>query len=302
MAPRTRKIAATARGDRRGPVSGHGRAALRAGLAALLALCLAVGPAAAERNSLFPLGAAPATAALQARGRPAAPLIAAAPAGPDAPVPAAAALLPAAAAPPPDPGPSGGGSLFRDRAGQGLFAPGPQRPRGGGRPGTPRLDGDPAAALLGLIAEAEAGRMGYDAVQHGARIRPPKPPTQMTLGEIHAWIAATPGQPHAIGRYQFIPSTLRRVARIEGLGPATRFTPEVQDRLAGVLLRDAGLQAFEAGEMPRRTFMRNLARIWAGLPLPDGRSYYDGYAGNKATMSWARFEGAMARIWPGRAG
>ena len=31
----------------------------------------------------------------------------------------------------------------------------------------------------------------------------------MTLDEIFAWIAATPGQPHAIGRYQFIPDTLR---------------------------------------------------------------------------------------------
>lgn len=157
----------------------------------------------------------------------------------------------------------------------------------------------PIAQLLDLIAEAEAGSAGYDAVQYGARIRPDRLPTQMTLGEIYAWIEATPGQPHAIGRYQFIPPTLRRVASLRGFGPEVRFTPEVQDALAMILLEDAGLARFEAGTLPRRAFMRNLARIWAGLPLPNGQSYYEGYAGNSAAMSWARFERGMARIWPG---
>lgn len=161
-------------------------------------------------------------------------------------------------------------------------------------------DATEVGRLLSLIARAEAGPMGYDAVQYGARIRTPKPPTQMTLGEIYAWIEATPGQPHAIGRYQFIPDTLRRVARVNGFGPRVRFTPAVQDQLAMVLLRDAGLVDFQAGDLPRRTFMRNLAKIWAGLPLPNGKSYYEGHAGNSATMSWSRFEGGMARIWPVR--
>jgi hypothetical protein len=153
--------------------------------------------------------------------------------------------------------------------------------------------------LLALIARAEAGPADYDAVQHGARVPPPGPPTDLTLGQIDAWIAATPGQPHAIGRYQFIPDTLRRLVRAEGLPPQTVFVPGVQDRLAMVLLQEAGLADFRAGALPRAEFMHNLARIWAGLPLPDGRSYYEGHAGNSATMTWAEFEGGMARIWPG---
>ena len=44
--------------------------------------------------------------------------------------------------------------------------------------------------------------------------------------------------------------------------------------------------------------MHNLARIWAGLPLPNGRSFYQGFAGNRATMSWAEFNGGMEAIWP----
>ena len=152
--------------------------------------------------------------------------------------------------------------------------------------------------LLALIARAEAGPADYDAVQHGARVPPPGPPTELTLRQIDAWIAATPGQPHAIGRYQFIPDTLRRLVRAEGLPPQTVFAPGVQDRLAMVLLQEAGLADFRAGTLPRAEFMHNLARIWAGLPLPDGRSYYEGHAGNRATMTWADFEGTMRQIWP----
>lgn len=166
--------------------------------------------------------------------------------------------------------------------------PAPTAPRAG-----TRID-----RLLTLIARAEAGPADYNAVQHGAQIVPPGPPTTLTLAEIDAWIDATPGQPHAIGRYQFIPSTLRRLVRAEGLPAHTRFTPQVQDRLAIVLLEEAGLRDFQSGALPRARFMHNLARIWAGLPLPNGRSYYHGYAGNKATMTWAVFDGGMREIWP----
>lgn len=190
------------------------------------------------------------------------------------------------------------GSLFSGTSSGSLFAPLPSRERAS--PDIPRaLSGtSPIAQLLSLIAQAEAGRDGYDAVQHGASVRPERPPTQMTLGEIYAWIEQTPGQAHAIGRYQFIPPTLRRVAGIAGLGPEVRFTPEVQDALALVLLEDAGLRRFEAGDLGRRQFMHGLARIWAGLPLPNGQSYYEGYAGNRAAMSWEVFEGGVNRIWP----
>ncbi len=184
-------------------------------------------------------------------------------------------------------------SLFAGR-GDGFFAPASGRLA----PLTPRGAQGDVAMLLALIARAEAGAAGYDAVQHGARVAPPRTPTAMTLGEIYDWIAATPGQPHAIGRYQFIPATLRRVAERRGYGPGARFSPEVQDALALVLLEEAGLTAFRGGALDRRAFMGRLARIWAGLPLPNGRSYYEGHAGNRATMSWDAFEDGMARIWP----
>ena len=158
-------------------------------------------------------------------------------------------------------------------------------------------EGGAIGQLKALIAFAEAGPKGYDAVHVGARIKPPKRPSQMTLGQIKRWIKRTPGQPHAIGRYQFIPSTLASLMRRTGLSENTRFTPAVQDRLADVLLRDAGLDNFLAGKISRTRFMNNLARIWAGLPLHTGKSAYHGYAGNRATITLEFFRREMKKIF-----
>ena len=164
------------------------------------------------------------------------------------------------------------------------------------------LSGTPVRKLKQLIGRVDAGAKDYDAVQHGARIRPGKRPTQMTIGEIFRWIDRTPGQHHAIGRYQFIPSTLRAVVREAGLGLQTRFSPETQDFLADILLDDAGLEAFLAGQISRHRFMENLARIWAAFPTSTGRSHYHGIAGNRAVISWNEFDTHMQRIFVGRRG
>ncbi len=193
---------------------------------------------------------------------------------------------------------AGAPSLFRDRAEGGLFAPRAAAPGATMPAPTPAL-GSRAARLKHLIASAEAGRDGYDAVQHGARARPGKPPTAMTLREIYRWIAATPGQPHAIGRYQMIPPTLKRLVAALGVGLDERFSPDLQDRLADLLLEEAGYGDFTTGRIERRAFMNNLAKIWAGLPNSSGRSHYHGHAGNRATMTWAHFDAEMARIFRG---
>jgi hypothetical protein len=190
-------------------------------------------------------------------------------------------------------------AMFAGRTSDGLFAS-----RQSGRSLFERaivgLGGSDVEIIRAIIQEAESRINGYDAVQHGARIKPRKPPTQMTLAQIFDWIDATPGQPHAIGRYQFIPQTLRYVIREADVGLNERFSPAVQDKLADVLLADAGLHKFRAGALGRKAFMNNMAKIWAGLPTSSGKSHYDGYAGNKASVTWARFEAVMAQIAPDR--
>ena len=226
----------------------------------------------------------------------------------------AALLQPASA---PRTGPAGP-SLFAGAAAGSLLAPMPARPRAersrtgaSGAPVRQAVWTDPRIALGGggapdvmlirqLIGLAESHRDGYDAVVWSARIKPFAPPTRMTLGQIFEWIRATPGQNHAIGRYQFIPSTLRRLVREAGLSADQRFTPAVQDRLADILLAEAGLAEARAGRIGRHQLMNNLARIWAGLPTASGRSHYHGVAGNRATVSWARMDAELARHFPRR--
>ena len=196
-----------------------------------------------------------------------------------------------------------GSSLFAGTAGGSFFAPLPPREvaPGAGYGGTAMAALGPNATyierLRHLIGYAEAGAHGYDAINYGAKRLPARRPTEMTLGEIYAWIEATPGQPHAIGRFQFIPSTLKRLAREIGAGEHERFSPGLQDRLADELFAEAGLVAYRDGLMGRTQFMNNLAKIWAGLPNSSGRSHYHGYAGNRATMTWAHFEAEMAKIF-----
>lgn len=194
---------------------------------------------------------------------------------------------------------SGASSLFVGRAETGLFGDRPtHEPAYADAPLT-GLKGSDVEVVRQIIGYAESRRDGYDAVQHGARVKPPKRPTEMTVAQIYQWIDPTPGQPHAIGRYQFIPPTLKSVMRRIGADPSQMFTPALQDQLADVLLAEAGLHEVRAGRLGRHAFMNNLAKIWAGLPTTSGKSHYDGYAGNKASMTWASFEAQMARVFPG---
>ena len=195
-------------------------------------------------------------------------------------------------------------SLFSGRQGRSMFAPvavrlpvDPVAALNGART-VPLPNAQGVAGLLDLIASAEAGPAGYNAVVWSAKIKTPKPPTAMTLDEIYRWIEQTPNQNHAIGRYQFIPNTLRNLVKRLGVPKNTQFTPQVQDQLANLLLEDAGYSEFAARKMSQKTFMNNLAKIWAGLPTSNGKSHYDGLAGNKAVLTWARFEASMTRIFP----
>ncbi|MGY9045845.1 hypothetical protein P775_28275 [Puniceibacterium antarcticum] len=190
-------------------------------------------------------------------------------------------------------------SLFAGQEGSSLFAPWPQRYLASDSPFAWGPNATAAERIRHLIGYAEAGSLGYDAVQYGAVQKPAKRPTNMTLIEIYRWIADTPGQPHAIGRYQFIPETLKRVVAKTGTDVGQFFSPQLQDQLADVLLVEAGLNDFHAGQIGQQAFMNNLAKIWAGLPTSSGRSHYDGFAGNRATMTWDRFDKEIASIFPG---
>ena len=111
----------------------------------------------------------------------------------------------------------------------------------------------------------------------------------LTLSEVRALqqrlVAERGGSP--VGRYQIIDDTLDSLMARMGLSGQERFTPALQDRMGLLLARDAGLDAWQAGQLSAESFAHNLSRVWAGLPADAAnRSYYDGVAGNRATVDW----------------
>lgn len=108
------------------------------------------------------------------------------------------------------------------------------------------------------------------------------PLTEATIGDIKQ--AQREGL-FAVGRYQFIPSTLRIVVDQLGIPDDAVFTPELQDRMGLQLLMGSKrpkLAAFLRGEdVPVDTAMLEFAKEWASVPDPrTGKSYYGN--GNKA--------------------
>lgn len=111
------------------------------------------------------------------------------------------------------------------------------------------------------------------------------PLTEATIGDIKQ--AQKEGL-FAVGRYQFIPSTLRIVVDQLGIPDDAVFTPELQDRMGLQLLMGSKrpkLAAFLRGEdVPVDTAMLEFAKEWASVPDPrTGESYYG--SGNKALHS-----------------
>jgi len=92
----------------------------------------------------------------------------------------------------------------------------------------------------------------------------------------------------AIGRYQLIPSTLEDLTERLGLSGSEQFTPALQDRLALVLARDAGVDAWMSGALPTDVFAYNLSKIWAGLPKDaSNESYHQGVGDNAARIDYS---------------
>lgn len=157
--------------------------------------------------------------------------------------------------------------------------------------------GSPEELVLRFIAALEAPK-GYDDYFRGVRLPPPRPITQMPLGEVMAWQAVA-GQRRAgykpasvaVGNYQVIKSTLARVAEKIGLDPALPFDASMQDKIGLHLLYARGFGAFLSGEITLETMGNNLAHEWAALPClsgPDaGKSAYWRDGVNRALVSTA---------------
>jgi hypothetical protein len=130
----------------------------------------------------------------------------------------------------------------------------------------------------------------YDVPVGGNILKPEKPLTQMTLGEVKAYqkdlINATKGKlkgvpknqgSSAVGKYQIIGPTLKAAMDDLGYDDNTVFTKEVQDNIGLWLLNRRGYKDYKAGKIDSTEFQKNLAKEWASIAVPDtGKSYYGG--------------------------
>ena len=88
----------------------------------------------------------------------------------------------------------------------------------------------------------------------------------------------------AMGRYQIMHFNTIDYARKAGLDPQKdKFTPENQDKMGIIFLKERGLDRWLSGRMSDQDFLEGLAQVWAGLPAPSkgGNSYYGGVGLNR---------------------
>jgi muramidase (phage lysozyme) len=146
------------------------------------------------------------------------------------------------------------------------------------------------ADLLTTIAKVESknnynayfGNAGNTSVQF----------TSMTVGEVLAWQKqfVEQGNPSsAVGRYQFIDSTLRGLVHQLNIDQTAKFDEALQDKLAVALLERRGIREYANDKISREEFAHNLSKEWAALPQAIGdqpeQSYYANDGLNKAQLS-----------------
>lgn len=143
-------------------------------------------------------------------------------------------------------------------------------------------------AVLDFIGQPESGG-NYNAISGNAKNQ--EPLDTLTVSQVLDLQKHMIGQKDkfpssAIGKYQFINSTLSGLVKELEIDTGALFTPELQDQLAYTLLERRGLSDYRSGKLTKEQFSKNLAMEWASLPLPSGQSYYDGDGLNKALVSY----------------
>ena len=151
------------------------------------------------------------------------------------------------------------------------------------------VDQESYKPLLGLISQAESkgnynayfGNAGNKSIDF----------TKMSIGEVLDWQSefVKNGSPSsAVGRYQFLNTTLLDLVDSLGIDKSTRFNESTQDKLAIKLLERRGSEDYVNDDISKNKFAANLAMEWASLPKVAGenpnQSYYQTDGINKALV------------------
>jgi len=143
--------------------------------------------------------------------------------------------------------------------------------------------------LADLLASAEGD---YDSVNRGHAGDTPGGMTRLTGRPLARYlvsevIAKQRGEIHAVGRYQFIPSTLIFAVNASQVSLGDRFDKATQDCLMAALIaykRPYILKYLQSLHDDLNGALDDLAREWASVEYRNGRSYYSN-GGNLAKIS-----------------
>jgi len=125
--------------------------------------------------------------------------------------------------------------------------------------------------VLNFIAKYESA--GYYDMMFGGKRYPEI--LKMTLREINAFQMKNPGS-SAAGRYQIMHFNMKAYAQKAGLDfDKDLFSPENQDKMGIVFLRECGLQSWLAGKLSNERFLDKIAGVWAAFAKSDGTSPYN---------------------------
>ena len=104
---------------------------------------------------------------------------------------------------------------------------------------------------------------------------------------------------YAVGRYQFIPVTLRFAVAHSSVDELDMFTPDVQDRLMAALIfyKRPAVGAYLRGDHELEGWALNeLAKEWASIEYRYGRGFYDHVGGNRAHITRAEVSAVLQEI------
>ncbi|WP_266031232.1 lysozyme family protein [Brucella intermedia] len=139
----------------------------------------------------------------------------------------------------------------------------------------------PLFNLLGKSEGTDKGRGYNETLSYGAYTGGPVNLVGMTLAKVDALQTQMLKHPankwnsSAVGRYQVVRTTLRKVKKALGFTDDILYGEECQDTICLHLLNGRGLSKYLAGTMKEDTFINNLAKEWASLPTTSGKGYYD---------------------------
>lgn len=153
---------------------------------------------------------------------------------------------------------------------------------------------DPIHVQLKPLADLLAkGEGNYDSVNRGWAGDTPQGIKGLTGSSFAGFTVAQVidmqrGWLYAVGRYQFIPRTLRFAIDSSSVSYSDKFTPEVQDRLMAALVlykRPIIFSYLQGSHDNIGAALRALAREWASVEYSYGRGYYDHVGGNRAHIT-----------------